>query len=747
MVKRNITRQFFDFMKTALDRPVSRAPRTSDAAGTSGTEIFSGYFDEEYLTKLLNTEGIKVFDQMRRSDGQVAMLLRVVKNPIKSARHWIEPASDEDEHVEHAEFIKHVLFEDMGYPDGTKRKSFLTFVTEALTFVEFGFSVFEMVHKSVKNHPVWGDYLGIKDLGFRHQRSIIEWDLHENGGIKSVRQMVDGDLMVDVLIPGQHLLVFSIEKEGDNYEGISMLRACYGSYFRKNIYRKLQAIGIERASRGVPVGTMPIEMLERDDWEDQRQSFQKVIDKISGHEMNGIVTGPGYELTELKIQHDADKVQQVIASENVEMSKAFLANFMELGLEQNGGSYSLGSDLSDIFLAGIECVGNLIEEPLNNDLIKPLIDAKFGPQEKYPKMKFKGINDKAGTETAEVLTSLEREGLIQKSEKVKAHIHQLYNLPDFDPDIEEELEEKRREAKQTIPNNPDDDGNPKDKHKKKLNNPCDHAILLTDDERKEHPISANIEDAATALVKIMRPGLRTRADQMLSEITKIVKAGGKNVRSEVEKVRMPDSDVYNNQLRDWTGTTADKAFKDALDEVGKTESQAKLDDFSELPKETRDRLISLVLLTAGTQDVDIQKIVQFTFVNNFDLVDDAATIEQMEKAVDRYFDKKLIETAATNMSSNVTNTSRTDVFFADGVLDDVESFIFTNPAPVSLICQSLNGRVFSKEEYETTTNIPPLHHNCKSYIVAQTVGVEGNKSLTKGGLGVTDPKVLRTKTL
>ena len=46
------------------------------------------------------------------------------------------------------------------------------------------------------------------------------------------------------------------------------------------------------------------------------------------------------------------------------------------------------------------------------------------------------------------------------------------------------------------------------------------------------------------------------------------------------------------------------------------------------------------------------------------------------------------------------------------VLDDIESFVFTNPAPVSAICQNLNGRVFSKEEYATTPYLPPLHHNC-----------------------------------
>jgi uncharacterized protein YeeX (DUF496 family) len=245
----------------------------------------------------------------------------------------------------------------------------------------------------------------------------------------------------------------------------------------------------------------------------------------------------------------------------------------------------------------------------------------------------------------------------------------------------------------------------------------------------------------------MRPELRLRADQMVNEIADLMKAGG-NVRRKAVKVKMAASDDYVEKLSDWAGEAAGKAFDDVLAELKISRKDAKFtDDLKDLPKKLRDKIIALVLLTAATQETDIEKVVHFAFIGNFEQVDDDITEEEMNAAVDRYFDKKLIETAATNMSSKVTNTARSDVFFAPGVLDDVESFIFTNPAPVSLICQSLNGRVFSKEEYENSVNIPPLHHNCKSYIVAQTTGAAGNKPITPGGLTVTDPKVLRSKTL
>jgi hypothetical protein len=73
--------------------------------GTSGTELFAGYFSEEYLQLLRGRKGAKIFDEMRRSEAQVAMLLSAVMNPIKSGVWEFEAASD----VTDGELIKNLL--------------------------------------------------------------------------------------------------------------------------------------------------------------------------------------------------------------------------------------------------------------------------------------------------------------------------------------------------------------------------------------------------------------------------------------------------------------------------------------------------------------------------------------------------------------------------------------------------------------------------------------------------------------
>ena len=761
------------------------------AKGTSGTEIFSGMFDEEYLATLLTPDCmVDHFDEMRRADPQVAMLLSVVKDPIKSATWGIRAVDDSDEELEIAEFVEHVLFKDMGYSDGSKVKTFSEFIIEALTFVEFGFSVFEVVHKLVENHPVYGTYHGIADIAFRHQRSILEWHLNKNGSIREVRQFVgSGDLDVDVMIDGANLLVFSINKEGDNYQGISMLRPCFGSFFRKNIYRKLQAIGIERAAKGVPIGIIPEDMIKRDDYEAQRAAFQDVLDKLESHETNSIILGAGFTIDQLKIVHDADKIQRVINSENVEMTKSFLANFMELGLENNSGSFALGSDLSDIFLSGLTCKARIIEERVDLCLIRKIVQAKFGNRLAYPKLKATGINDKAGTELAEVLKSLNDTGALQVSDALKKHVHELYALPPFDPDLVEEEEEEEgsghKDDDDKLSDNEDqphincskpgcDCGTGFDAIYAELKkNALERAGLsegeqlsafeqerldaaFYDEARKDIRLASAIPSVfiarqAEPLEAATRAMLTERSDKMIATMANIFKTekNRDKARNRGLEQRLPDKKAFKDMYKASVGDTANKALDNVLKELGGTRESFKFaDDIGDLPASMQKAVLAEALLTAEFLDVDLEKIVLFTYNLNFDQTDSAVVLTQeITKQRDRFVKGGIPKTAATNVTSKVTNSIRNDVFQSPDVLEEIESFVFVNPAPVSAICQNLTGRVFSKEEYATTPFLPPLHHNCKSTIRAQRTKARNKKPIDAEGLRPTGTDIEIQKAL
>lgn len=130
------------------------------ALGSTGTSINSGLFSEEYLRDLTGLDAADRYDKMRRSDAVVRMCLSAVKNPIKTATWTVEAAGDEADYERHAEFVEHILFRDMD-------KNWKLKLQEILSCVDFGYSLFEITHKSVVGHPEFGSYTGIEIRGMR----------------------------------------------------------------------------------------------------------------------------------------------------------------------------------------------------------------------------------------------------------------------------------------------------------------------------------------------------------------------------------------------------------------------------------------------------------------------------------------------------------------------------------------------------------------------------------------------------
>ena len=64
--------------------------------GSSGTEIFAGELQEEYLRDLQGTDAADVYDKMRRSDPKIKMISTAMKNPIGAA-NWEVVGTEGDE--------------------------------------------------------------------------------------------------------------------------------------------------------------------------------------------------------------------------------------------------------------------------------------------------------------------------------------------------------------------------------------------------------------------------------------------------------------------------------------------------------------------------------------------------------------------------------------------------------------------------------------------------------------------------
>lgn len=395
----------------------------TERIGSTGTASFTGYPAEDYLTIVRGKHKAIVYDQMRRSDSQIKMCLNAVKNPIRSATWEFDPVDvDNPEEVEIAEFVDYVLKHCM-------EKSWDKFISEALTCVDFGHSVFEITNKLVTGDPKYGDFIGISDLGFRSPKTIERWNLDpKTDKLFSILQLAFGDTARNIEIPGNFLVVFSIDREGSNYEGISMLRCCYGPWFRKDLYLKLNAIGIEKFAIPTPVAEIP----QGAQGTDQYDALIEALVGFTQHESQYLTYPEGWKVNLVTNVYDPQKVDHSVEMEDTRIIKGFLANFLNLGMTQSAaGSRSLGEDLREFFLAGIQFIADEIASEINLTLVPMIVMQNYGPRAKYPKCKSRGISDAVGQEFGNMMKALADAQYITPDDPLEDHLRKRLKLPDM----------------------------------------------------------------------------------------------------------------------------------------------------------------------------------------------------------------------------------------------------------------------------------------------------------------------------
>lgn len=711
--------------------------------GNSGTQIFGGYFSEEYLGQLRGRVGARQWDEMRRSEAIISMLWKAITNPIKAANWDFEPFDNSnDEYVKHAALMGNIFKDQL---------DFNTFKHEALTFFLFGFALFETIHNVVIDHPLFGTFNGLKALAFRSQKTIENWMLEQHTGkLMGVNQYTYSDLGGNQFIPGEFLLTLTNSKEGDNYEGISDLRALYGAYRRKELYLKLAAIGIEKYAVGTPIGTVPKGKEKTTEYEE----FTKVLQNYTSHESAYITVPEGWKI---EIQHgnfDAGKIKELIVLENTEMVNAFVANFLILGMHGNGSSLALGSNLLEFFTMGLQSYADLICDAVNTQLIPNLVKLNFGEQSGYPKLKVTGITNKAGKELAEALKFLADGRMIEPDRPLKEFIRKAYDLPKPDLDTATAMPVIPAGGAANYPKPNDPVVNPKTGKVEPFNpnqlldqaelSECAKTLQLAD---KKYV--AQFDKNKTKLKVVMKNGLHTLYSGLKNALRK--RYGSLPDSSKILAAKglvTPGLPAYKAELRTQLAGIAAQSIARAKKSLPKklrlaeTFQLADEDIYDELPPEIRKMIDALASIIGETQAADLEKIVFFQFTSGAISSDDIEAIlhDVDEKALATIegstAEGMSVDAAAGDATAQITQGAAQSTYFDPEVIDEIESFTFTNEDPVSEICQALAGTTFAVGDPDLDQYSPPMHHNCKSRLVPNLKGDSDNPEIDRGGVAI-----------
>lgn len=364
--------------------------------GVSGTENFGGYIRREDFNPELDDfqKAIRIYEQMRRTDAQIRAMLQVIKLPLRGATWTCNPASSDPVDQQIADFCNSCLFES-----DAMEESWDYTLRHILLQLDFGFSVLEKVWKVDAD-----GYYRYKKLAPRLPKTVREWHTDREGKLlavvqyapvpKSTMRTATGQQRTPtygtsvsyqyLTIPAEYAAVFSLEREGDNYEGWSVLRTVYRNWWFKDQAYRTMGVGLDRWGIGIPVAKLePDHNLTKE----QLETLRDVLQAIRANERAYLVAPPhvSYDILGSQGQGTIGNLGiSWIDHNDSQIARNVLAGFLTMGRDPKG-TLGFGSRLTDMFVSSLNGIAAGIAGDLKRQIVKPLCDVNFDmTRRQYP---------------------------------------------------------------------------------------------------------------------------------------------------------------------------------------------------------------------------------------------------------------------------------------------------------------------------------------------------------------------------
>jgi hypothetical protein len=343
---------------------------------------------DEWQPELRGKRAIQKYREMRDGNAIVGSIMYAVEQTLRDVKIEVKPADDSAVAKQEAEFLQSVL-DDMDH-------SLDDHISEALSYLTYGFSWFEVVYKrregdfrSPKKNSKYEDgRIGIKKIAIRAPWTVEEFEVDQNTGevLGMYQEAAWGKR--PAMIPIEKSVYYRTTSLNNDPSGRSVLRNAYTSYQYLNKIQSYEAIAIERELHGVPVGRMPAEYMSADASTDQanlRNQFERILRDLKNNEQ-------GYALLPSDLYVDADgkptaqrlmdielitangsrsiDIDPVIKRYQHDIARSLMAEFLMLG--SGSGSYALSKTKTDLFLRSLESYINTIVDVLNKQLVERL---------------------------------------------------------------------------------------------------------------------------------------------------------------------------------------------------------------------------------------------------------------------------------------------------------------------------------------------------------------------------------------
>ncbi len=408
MVSNSIIKRFSNAARAMLGKDIP----AKEELGATGTPIFGRILSEsvEYLTDLQGTKGYTIYDKMRRSDGQVKGALLACELPFHSAYWDIQPGTNDKQGNYIADALRENIFENMTI-------TWEDILHHIMLMMPFGWMPLEKVWELDNGIYVWRKWAP------RMPNTIVNLHVDATGGLEYIEQQCwNNDKFDTVPIPVKKLLVFTNEREGSNYTGISLLRAAYKHWWYKNTLYAIDGMAAERHGMGMAKFSYAPGATQ-----EQKDKIAEVGQRLTAHERAYVALPNDIAFELLGVSGQLHDIKGSIEHHDLQIARSILAQFMTLG-SGSTGSFALSEDQSSFFLMALKAMGKNICNVINRYAIREMVDYNWEVT-KYPKLTVSDLDSYDVSKMAEALTKMVTAGIIIPDEYIETELRRKMHLP------------------------------------------------------------------------------------------------------------------------------------------------------------------------------------------------------------------------------------------------------------------------------------------------------------------------------
>lgn len=426
----------------AMDTPYRPSLRVGSISGTrmSGGRIW----DYEGNAALTGSEWVATCERMLREDAQVASCARALMDTLASARWRIEAAPESGDPALDTQAARAVDYANealgLGGKSGRLLGGFEAAVRSFLPFLLNGYRYLEEVY-AVADGKVW-----LRRYADCEPSAHKSWLADQEGELAFIEQMPVQGRRKPEPIPAHKLVLFTLDRTGQNYEGRGLLRPCHFPWKLKAHALDMLGMGLERWGSPVPLVTIDeTRLIDGGRQSDQIRAAQDEAEAqakaLVAHERGYLSTFAGVEFSEFGGTFNPAGASEVVALCDRQIAQAFLLGFLQLGVSDTG-SRSVGEVQETFFgraaVNFLDHVAAVVGGPAGpaTGTLGRLLSWNFPglPASLYPRLRHDGLDESPLLELAGTIPGLVTAGVLTPTDDIEDAIRTEIGAHPLEPE-------------------------------------------------------------------------------------------------------------------------------------------------------------------------------------------------------------------------------------------------------------------------------------------------------------------------